>query len=362
MSIWRHADRIHPVPEHARISLGEGDTPLVRSRSVGPKVGLANLFFKLESCNPTGSYKDRFAAVAVSDMLARGTQRCVATSSGNAGAALAAYTAAARIPCVIAILAGAPAGKLTQMIAYGARPIRIREFGIDAAVTNAVFDTLTDVTRDGSAALQISAYKYCPIGMSGVETLSFELAEQAAKVGLAVDHVFVPAGGGGLTLAVARGFEKLAGSGDLPRRARIEVVQPKGNDTIVSPLCSGAERAVPVSGATRVSGMQVPSVLDGDHVISACRASGGSGYLIDDDEAWAAQRMLAREEGIFSEPAGAVALAGAHAAARAGRIAPDAMVVCLVTGTGFKDIASIETMNAGATADLIDASELRSRL
>jgi threonine synthase len=103
-------------------------------------------------------------------------------------------------------------------------------------------------------------------------------------------------------------------------------------------------------------------VLDGDHVIAACRASGGGGHLIDDEEAWAAQRLLAREEGIFSEPAGAVALAGALVAARKGRISPDAMVVCLVTGTGFKDIASIETMNAGASADLIDAGELRSRL
>src|SRR5262245_15790004 len=104
VSLWRWADYLAAVPEVNRVTLGEGGTPLVRSRSIGPSIGLDQLYFKLESCNPTGSYKDRFAAVAVSDLAAQGKTRCLATSSGNTGAALAAYCAAAKIRCVIAIV------------------------------------------------------------------------------------------------------------------------------------------------------------------------------------------------------------------------------------------------------------------
>src|SRR5438105_4436081 len=112
MSLWRFADLL-PAPgvEH-RLTLGEGNTPLVRSARLGPKSGLHNLFYKLETSNPTHSYKDRFAAMAVSQMLAAGKRRCVATSSGNAGSALAAYCAAAGIRCEIAIVETAPLGKL----------------------------------------------------------------------------------------------------------------------------------------------------------------------------------------------------------------------------------------------------------
>ena len=95
MSIWDYADWLEPIPAAARVTLGEGHTPLVRSRVLGPSVGLKNLLFKLDYCNPSGSYKDRFAAAAISHMVADGQERCVATSSGNTGSSLAAYCAAA---------------------------------------------------------------------------------------------------------------------------------------------------------------------------------------------------------------------------------------------------------------------------
>ena len=108
MSIWRWADWIEHVPEEARTTLGEGDTPLIRSKRIGPEAGLRNLFLKLEAANPTGSFKDRFAAAAISHMVARGQHTCVATSSGNAGSSLAAYCAAADVSCRIAIVETAP--------------------------------------------------------------------------------------------------------------------------------------------------------------------------------------------------------------------------------------------------------------
>src|ERR1700677_1597422 len=115
MSIWRSRYISEGVPERFRISLGEGQTPLLRSRRIGPSVGLSNLFFKLETVNPTGSYKDRFAAAAIADMLQHGKHRCIATSSGNTGAALAAYCAAGNLRCEIVAVQTAPDKKPKQM-------------------------------------------------------------------------------------------------------------------------------------------------------------------------------------------------------------------------------------------------------
>ena len=114
MTIWRWANKLTPVPEEARVTLGEGDTPVVRSRRLGPELGMPHLYFKLETTNPSGSYKDRFGATAISHMVAAGQTKCIATSSGNTGAALAAYCAAANIECRIAIVETAPLGKLKQ--------------------------------------------------------------------------------------------------------------------------------------------------------------------------------------------------------------------------------------------------------
>ncbi len=358
MSMWKYERAFDPVPEAARLTLGEGDTPLVRSRSLGPRAGLENLWFKLEFCNPTGSYKDRFACVAISDMVARGKTRCIATSSGNTGASLAAYCAAAGIACEIAIVEGAPLGKLSQMLAYGAKIFRVRGFGISVDVTNRVYETLTRLGRHPQAQMQISGFRYSPVGMSGVRSLSYELAAQRSG---AIDHVFCQAGGGGLVLAVAQGFFQLHDAGQIGRLPRVECVQPEGNDTIAGAIRSGAERSREVECTTRVSGLQVPTIVDGDAVIQATRRTGGNGHLVRDEDVWAIQKRLAREEGIFCEPAGVVPIAGALKAAANGEIAPGAHVVCLLTGSGFKDPASVERMIQDVSCPLIDVSELETR-
>ena len=167
----------------------------MRSRRIGPAAGLPNLSFKLESANPTGSYKDRFAVAAVSHLLAKGNTHCLATSSGNTGSALAAACAAAGIPCRLAIVEPAPTGKLKQMLAYGAELFRIRGFGIDPDVTTRTFSRLRELGDQPGWTLEVSAFAVSPDGMSGVETIAFELEE---SLGSELDHVFAPAGGGGL--------------------------------------------------------------------------------------------------------------------------------------------------------------------
>ncbi len=346
MSIWRWVDYFSAIPPSAQLSLGEGNTPLVKSRRIGPRSGLENLYFKLETSNPSGSYKDRFAAAALGDMLANGKQRVIATSSGNTGSALAAYCAAAGVTCEIAIVDGAPCGKLTQMMAYGAEIYMIEGFGISPQVTDQVIHYLERLAAQPGNALQISAYKFSPAGMAGVQTIGYELAEQAGHAGHRIDHVFVPAGGGGLTLAVARGFADLVERSECDSSPAIHCVQPEGNNTIAGPLRDGRDRAQAVTSASMISGLQVGSVIDGDAVIRACREAAGTGHLVDDPAVWAMQRRLVREEGVFCEPAGAVALCGALQAVVHGEIGGNDHIVCLVTGSGFKDAAAIDRMIA----------------
>ena len=206
MSIWRWSDYLVPVPAEHRVTLGEGNTPLVKSRSIGPAAGVAGLYFKLESCNPTGSYKDRFAAVAVSHALAAGKRRCVATSSGNTGAALAAYCAAGGLLLDLAVVESAPVEKLRQVQAYGGRTYRVRGFGRSPDVDHRVFVHLQERGRTPDSVFFISAFRHCPEGMTGLKTIAYELVEQHPE---GIDHVFCCAGSGGLVVGVAQGFADL---------------------------------------------------------------------------------------------------------------------------------------------------------
>ena len=361
--VWRFSEWLDPVPDAARLTLGEGNTPVVRSRRLGPSVGLRNLFFKLETTNPSGSYKDRFACAAISDMVGQGKTECIATSSGNTGAALAAYCALAGITCEIAIVEKAPEGKLRQMLAYGAKLFRVRGFGIDSRLSDQVVECLKMLSSKPQAQMQISAFAYSPVGMSGVKSISHELAEQSTELDRGKwDHVFCMAGGGGLTLAVALGFRQLHESGRLKDLPRVECVQPEGNDTMAGPLRLGQQAAQAVQCTSNISGLQVPQIIDGNEVIAACRQNGGTGHLVSDECVWETQARLAREEGIFAEPAGSTAVAGALQAARQGLLDPSADIVCLITGSAFKDPPSLDAMVRHTSAPLIELADLERRV
>ena len=158
MRLWKHADW-WGAPPGPVVTLEEGGTPLIRSTKLGPELGLGQLYFKYEGVNPTGSYNDRFAAAAVSHLRRDGKTLCLGTSSGNTGAALAAYCARAGLGCWLAIVEGAPEGKLRQMLAYGARLIRIRRFGASPGVSAEVMGGLQGLAAELGAGLEISAFR-----------------------------------------------------------------------------------------------------------------------------------------------------------------------------------------------------------
>lgn len=306
---------------HSVASSGEGNTPLVGSRRIARELGLGRLLFKLESSNPTGSYKDRFIAAEVAHILELGARACVATSSGNTGASLAAYCARFEIACTIVVSDTTPAGKLVQMAAHGARLIKVPAFTADAAVTQRVMEELAAYSRARRASLVVSAYRYCPVGMAGVESLGREIAGEAA-------HVFVPAGSGGLFIATGRG---VAGA------ARVHAVQPEGCSTFVASFQRGSDEVWPVTSRTRISGLSVPYDIDGSLALRELRERGGLAIAVSDDAVFEAQRMMMEMEGIYCEPAGATALAGLRHALRAGTVGKSESAICIVSGHGFKD-------------------------
>jgi threonine synthase len=298
----------------------------------------ADLWFKLESCNPTGSYKDRFIVREMERIVASGARLVLATSSGNTGAALAAYSARAGIRCVIVVSPEAPSGKVAQMRAHGACVVRVPGFTTDAAVTERVMGALRECSAARGVPLVVSAFRYCPVGMAGVSTIAGELLELAPK------HVFVPVGGGGLYVAVVRGF-RAAGVD-----ARVHAVQPAGCGTVVDAWAAGSAVAAAAAGMTRVSGLSVPVDIDATLALGLLYENGGRGIAVSDEEVFAAHRRLLGEEGVFCEPAGAAAAAGWLRAVAAGWVGEGERAVCLVTGHGGKDPASI-----AAAAEMVDS-------
>jgi threonine synthase len=328
--------------------LGEGGTPLVRSVRIGNFLGLSSLYFKLESCNPSGSYKDRFIAAEIRLLRERGVRSCLATSSGNTGSALAAYCARFGIRCTIIVNEHAPAAKLAQMQAHGARVLRVRDFVTSASVTQEVYAELDRASRRYGAPLVVSAYRYCPQGMIGVESLGRELQDVPK-----LKHVFVPVGGGGLYSATVRGLDGTD--------VRVHAAQPDGCSTVVAAWQRGDDEIRTIASTTRISGLSVPSDIDASLALRLLRSNGGCGFAVTDDEVFEAQKQLLEYEGIYCEPAGAAALAAVAQARRRG-VTADETTVCLVTGHGFKDPDSITAAAARHPSQLIGAERLAQTL
>ena len=331
-------------------TMGEGSTPLVTSLRIAARLGVRRLAFKLESTHPSGSYKDRFIAAEMTRILASGARACVATSSGNTGSSLAAYCARYDVRCTILVNEHTPEGKLAQMKAHGAEVIRVREFGSNASSTAEAFAMLREFSSSGNLPLVVSAFRYCPEGMRGVASLGREIAGSVPDLG----HVFVPVGGGGLFSAVCLGLEGCT--------ARVHAVQPAGCSTVVAAWERRDNTIVPVESNTRISGLSVPFDIDASLALVHLQKHNGMGFAVEDEEVYECQRMLLEMEGIFAEPAGAVALAGLRKALREGRIRPDESIVCLVTGSGFKDPEAITAVAQARPERFLSNRELREYL
>lgn len=353
--LWKYRRLLPEVPEPYRLYLGEGATPLVRSRSIVKRLNVGELYFKLEGGNPTGSYKDRIAAVGVSWALANGRKACIGTTSGNAGAAFAAYAAVAGIPYHLFVLEHMAEAKLAQVLAYGAAVRKVKGFGTYPEVGDRVFAHILETVRQHDWESTITAFRYNPYAMEGVKTISYELAEQLSGAPTAV---YSPAGGAGLYVGIWKGFEELYEIGAIPHKPHMAAVQSAGCSNIVRAYTAGERIPKPGHSTSLISGLQVPNPPDGSVALDIMGRGDGSALAVEDAEIWEAQRMLAEEEGIFCEPAAATALAGLIRASREQGGLPSARVVCIVSGVGFKDGQRLLDMVAHKTVPLLNAENL----
>lgn len=301
-----------------RISLGEGDTPLVRSAFLEGECGLDELWFKLESCNPTGSFKDRGMVVAVAKAMESGAKAIMCASTGNTSASAAAYAAHCGLECYVLVPGGkVAAGKMAQAVAYGSRIIEI-EGNFDDALNAA-----RELTARHPVALVNSVN---PNRIQGQKTAAYEICE---ALGDAPNILAIPVGNAGNITAYWKGFGECAETSRATLHPRMYGFQAAG----AAPLVNGAPVAEPNTIATAI---RIGNPASWDGAISARDESDGLIEAVTDEEILEAYRLLARKEGLFVEPASAASVAGLLKQGRSGRLR-GGRAVAILTGTGLKD-------------------------
>jgi threonine synthase len=348
--LWRFGDLL-PVDQYEGVSLGEGGSPLHRLDRAGNSAGVANLFGKDETRNPTWSFKDRLACLAVSSAKKMGAKVIVSSSSGNAGAAAAAYAAKAGLACVIFTFKGTTGPMLTQMRAYGATVI--------ACENKADRWTLMEHAVRSYGWFPTSPFfgpvvGSNPYGIEGYKTLAYEIAEQLDWN--VPDWCVVPVCYGDALLGMWRGFEDMMAFGWTDRMPRMVAAEVYGS--IGAALADGSDTPPDVRMNYETVAVSIGATRGTYQALDIVRRSGGTALTIGNDEMMRWQQTLASDEGLFVEPASAAGVAAVEQLARAGRIGAEETVVSLLTASGLKDPATTASMQKdllAVPADLNDA-------
>jgi threonine synthase len=355
--LWKYRSHLPLLPQSEPVSLGEGNTPLLRSAKLEGQIGVGTLYFKLEGSNPTGSYKDRIAAVGLSRLREMGKRAWAATSSGNAGAAMAAYGVRAGIEGYLFTLERASRAKIAQIMAYGPQIMAVEKLGYDLQTEIDTWANIRQICQVNNWMMLVTAHAFSPHAMEGVKTIAYEIAEQLH--GEVPDVVYVPVGGGGLYASVWRGFAEWQRAGYVSHTPRMVAVAPAGCDSVHRAWLAGEKQVTPIPTVTStISGLQLTAPPDGDLVLQTIAASGGWSVTVEDEATYAAQAQLAKREGIFVEPASAISLAAVAADRAAGRLRGDERVACILTGIGFKDTNAVQRMVEHVEMPVIKADDI----
>ncbi|MGE5139386.1 MAG: threonine synthase [Rudaea sp.] len=339
-SHWRYWDLL-PIEDPLAIpSLQVGWTPLYRAQRLGEKLELPNLFIKDDGRNPTASLKDRASSVVVAKARELGAGIITTASTGNAGAALAGLAAAAHIPSVIFVPETAPQAKIAQLLIFGARVMLVKG-NYDQA-----FDLCLAASKEFGWYCRNTAYN--PYTVEGKKTAALEICEQLSGFNggrtnggwRAPDRIFVSVGDGNIISGLWKGLRDLQALGWIDRMPRLMGVQAEGSAACYNTWKSGSEEITPVNAQTVADSISADIPRDGRRAVRAVRETGGAYLCVSDEEILDAIPVLAREAGVFSEPAGAASYAGFLKAHEQGLIRSDETVVVLVTGNGLKDVAS----------------------
>lgn len=331
----RYRELLPPEVQNAA-TLGEGETPLSHCERYGSRLGLERLYLKDESQNPSGSFKDRLAFTALAMAKRFGAKAVGVSSTGNAGAAAAAYAARAGLPCIVLTIQGAASAIVTQMQAYGAMVVATR--------TKADRWRLLQTGVAEWGWYPTSPYFGPPVGsnpygVDGYKTLAYEVCEQMDWE--PPDWCVLPVAYGDALFGMWKGFEELAALRLIARKPRMAAAEMAG--CLSAALASG-EDAIPEIAAPSPYVAGSISVNQSTYqALHALRASDGTARVARNDGLLDLQRHLAADEGIYAEPSSLAALAAVSRLCEEGRIGPNDTVVVVNTASGLKD--------AGATAE-----------
>jgi threonine synthase len=346
-SMWRYFDFLPLLEFRHVISLGEGSTPLLASKHLGPSLNLSNVSFKVETGNPTGSFKDRQVSIGISRAFEMGARGVITVSSGNVGAAVSAYSARAGLPALVFVPEMSPANKVAQVQAYGARVFKIKTNS-----TSGILDAVAPACAKHGFTNLMTASQVNPYINNGAKTLAYEIVHDRIGAGPdpAPDAVVCPAGGGGLISHVYQGFVDLLELGVIARIPRFIAVQPAG----CAPLSRAILDGTPIEDVYKHPWTNINTIataladdvpLDARLAIPAVQKTGGTACIVDDAAILDGEKRLARLEGIFAEPSSSTTAAALVQLAEAGKIDKSEQVVLLITGSGFKDMDAAKRIN-----------------
>lgn len=327
-TLWRYCEVLPVEREENRLTLGEGMTPMIHARRLGDKIGMRGLYIKDESLNPTGSFKARGMAVAVSMAKELGAKKLAVPSAGNAAGALAAYAALAGLEAYIFMPKDTPRANIVECQQTGAN-VEL----IDGLITDC--GRIVAERKDREGWFDVSTLKE-PYRIEGKKTMGYELAEQFRwKL---PDVILYPTGGGTGLIGMWKAFDEMEQIGWITsHRPRMITVQAAGCAPIVRAFAAGASSAEEVKDAhTIASGLRVPRAIGDFLMLDILRKSGGTAIDVSDEELLQAVKEIGSTEGMFVAPEGAACLPALVRLIESGLVSRDERVVLFNTGSGLK--------------------------
>jgi threonine synthase len=331
-NLWRYRELL-PIEGEPRVWLYSGFTPLVRAQRLGAALGVKELYIKDDSVNhPTFSYKDRVVAVAISKALEFGFDTVACASTGNLANSVAAHAAVAGLSCYVFIPDDLEPAKIIGSAIYGPHVIAVKGNYDDV---NRLCSEIGDKYRWAFVNVNLRPYY-----AEGAKTQGFEIAEQLGwKL---PQHVVVASAGGTILPRLAKSFDELARVGLIEdNRCKIYSAQASGCAPIINALHQGTDVVTPVKPNTIATSIAIGDPADGYDVIHTVRNTGGWGESASDGEIVDAIKLLARTEGIFTEPAGGTEVAVTKKLIEQGRIPRGESIVISITGNGFKSLEAV---------------------
>jgi threonine synthase len=333
-SMWRYAP-VLPARAESIVSLGEGMTPLIRTRRLGARVGSDDLWVKDEGLNPTGSFKARGLSCAISMAVELGIKKVAIPSAGNAASAMAAYAAAAGIESHIFMPRDVPQSNY----------IECKAFGSHVTLVDGLISDCAKIVNDGRATegwFDVSTLKE-PYRIEGKKTMGYELCEQMGWQ--LPDVIFYPTGGGVGIIGMWKAFDEMEALGWIgSKRPKMIAVQAEGCQPVVRAYEEGEQRSQFWTNAhTVASGLRVPKPLGDFLILEAVRKSGGTAIAVSDAELIEAGIQLASDEGIFVAPEGAACVTAVEKLLARGFLKKHERIVIYNTGAGLKYLEAYST-------------------